>query len=126
MPDERHRLAARMICAGFTPENRHVIDELIDAGIGAVVLFSRNITGGPEQVAELVAALKSKASSREPTARGPGTGAAGDSGGGRLLVAIDHEGGRVMRMSDGYSVIPSMPVLGRAFGLRDDVSLARE
>src|SRR5687768_12628112 len=106
MPRERHRLAAGMICAGFTPENRNVIDELIDHGLGAVILFSRNITAGPQQVAELVGKLKGRA------------------GGRRLLVAIDHEGGRVSRMREGFSAIPSMRELGREIERTGDFSLA--
>ena len=70
--------------------------KLIDRGLGAVILFSRNITGGPQEVAELVAQLKHRAADR------------------RLLVAIDHEGGRVARMRLGFSPIPSMRDLGRA------------
>ncbi len=109
---EAERLAARMICAGFTPENRAVIDELIDRGLGAVILFSRNITGGPEQVAELVAELKARSA--------PGAGH------GRLLVAIDHEGGRVSRVREGFSAIPSMRELGRAIEKSGDFGLARQ
>lgn len=119
MSAENKWLAARMICAGFTPHNRHVIDELIDRGIGAVILFSRNITGGPEEVAGLVAELKERAASREPTARGADTER-------RLLIAIDHEGGRVARMREGFSAIPSMRELGRTIEQTGDYSLARE
>ena len=97
-----------MICAGFTPENRHVIDELIDHGLGAVILFSRNIAGGPEQVAELVGELKGRAGAR------------------RLIVAIDHEGGRVSRMREGFSAIPSMRELGREIERTGAFSLARD
>src|SRR5688500_6802224 len=95
MQDVQEQLAARMICAGFTPENRPVIERLIDRGLGGVILFSRNITGGPQQVAELVGRLKGRAGRR------------------RLILAIDHEGGRVSRMREGFSAIPSMRELGR-------------
>ena len=108
MSTERQSLAAGMICAGFTPENRHVVDELIDQGLGAVILFSRNIIGGPDQVASLVAELKSRAARRP------------------LLVCIDHEGGRVSRMREGFTPIPSMRVLGREIERSGDFSLARE
>lgn len=108
MQDEQEQLAARMICAGFTPENRPVIEKLIDRGLGGVILFSRNITGGPQQVAELVGKLKGRA------------------GGRRLIVAIDHEGGRVSRMREGFSAIPSMRELGREIERTDAFSLARD
>lgn len=107
MSDTR-RLAAGMICAGFTPENRGVIDELIDAGLGAVILFSGNITGGPEQVAELVGSLKARA------------------GGRPLLVGIDHEGGRVSRMRQGFSPVPSMREVGAGITRTGDFGIARE
>ena len=121
MSSGHEQLAAGMICAGFAPENRTQLEELIEHGLGAVILFSRNIEGGPEHVAELVADLKeharASAASRESAA---------GSGGGRLLVAIDHEGGRVSRMRQGFSPIPSMRDLGRAIEQSGDYSLARE
>jgi beta-N-acetylhexosaminidase len=108
MDTERQRLAAGMICAGFTPEHRHVIEALIDQGLGAVILFSRNITGGPAQVAQLVAELKSRAGPRP------------------LLVCIDHEGGRVSRMREGFTPLPSMREVGREVERAGDFSLARD
>lgn len=72
--------------------------------VGGVVLFDRNI-GSREQVAALVAELRQ--------AR-PG-----------LLVCIDQEGGRVQRLVDGFTRIPPMATLGRAWD-RDPIAASME
>jgi beta-N-acetylhexosaminidase len=43
----------------------------------------------------------------------------------RLLIAVDHEGGRVQRFRDGFSAIPPMRTLGERWD-RDVVGAARE
>lgn len=93
---------ARMFCVGFegttvTPNIRR----LIDRGIGGVTLFGRNVQSA-KQVAELTAELKSVA--KRP-----------------LIVAVDQEGGRVMRLREGFTSVPAM----RAVGQANDVELAR-
>ena len=60
--------------------------------IGAVILFARNYAS-PEQLKRLTASIHAL---REPA----------------LLIAVDHEGGRVQRFREGFTAIPPM----RAFG----------
>ena len=59
---------------------------------GGVILFSRNYAE-PRQLAELCAEIHRL---REP----------------RLVVSVDHEGGRVQRFRDGFQAIPAMGQLG--------------
>lgn len=95
---------ARLVCAGFhgtTPSGE--ILGLIRRGVGGVILFGRNVES-PEQVAALVHGLKSAAAP------------------GRLVVAIDQEGGRVARLRDGFTPVPAMATIGRS----DDAALAEQ
>jgi beta-N-acetylhexosaminidase len=62
---------------------------------GGVILFSRNYAG-PEQLARLTGAIHAL---RSPP----------------LIIAVDHEGGRVQRFRDGFTVIPPMRELGQAW-----------
>lgn len=63
--------------------------------VGGVILFARNFQS-PQQLCELNAAIRSL---RQP----------------ELLIAVDHEGGRVQRFQDGFSRIPPMRRLGEAW-----------
>ena len=65
--------------------------------VGGVILFSRNYRS-PQQLCELTAALRAL---RQP----------------ELLIAVDHEGGRVQRFVDGFTRIPPMRTLGTAWDL---------
>ena len=64
--------------------------------VGGVILFARNYQS-PGQLAELNAAIHAL---RTPP----------------LLIAVDHEGGRVQRFREGFSKIPAMRELGKDLG----------
>ncbi|ADJ27847.1 beta-N-acetylhexosaminidase [Nitrosococcus watsonii] len=63
--------------------------------VGGVILFSRNYES-PEQIAALIKAIHAL---KKP----------------RLLVAVDHEGGRVQRFRDGFTLLPSASLLGKLY-----------
>lgn len=103
MASTTDRDVASLLCVGFhgkspSPE----VLELIQRGVGGVILFSRNVESA-EQVAELTGALKRAA-------------------GRPLLVAIDQEGGRVARLREpqGFTELPPM----RSVGATGDEGLA--
>jgi len=70
-------------------------DLLREPAVGGVILFARNYES-PAQIADLVAEIRAL---RRPP----------------LLIAVDHEGGRVQRFRDGFSAIPPMRQLGKAY-----------
>jgi beta-N-acetylhexosaminidase len=76
----------------LTPADRAL---LCEPAVGGVILFSRNYAS-PTQLADLVAAIRAL---RSPP----------------ILVATDHEGGRVQRFREGFSAIPPMRRLGRQY-----------
>jgi beta-N-acetylhexosaminidase len=73
----------------LTAEDR---DVLANPMVGGVILFGRNYESAP-QVSSLCAEIK--AVRDEP-----------------LLIAVDHEGGRVQRFREGFTEIPPMRLLG--------------
>ena len=77
---------------GLSPADR---DLLAEPAVGGVILFSRNYES-PAQITDLVAEIRAL---RQPP----------------LIVAVDHEGGRVQRFRDGFSAIPPMRDIGRTF-----------
>jgi beta-N-acetylhexosaminidase len=84
----------------LTPADR---DLLREPAVGGVILFTRNYES-PAQIADLVAEIRAL---RSPA----------------LLVAVDHEGGRVQRFRDGFSAIPAMRHLGHEFDTGPDVAI---
>jgi len=101
--NDLHRLAARTLCLGFDGiEPSPAVLEMVRAGAGGVILFSRNVRDA-RQVQRLSAALKAAAA-------------------GPLLVCIDQEGGRVARLRRGFTALPPM----RTLGATGDGALARD
>ncbi len=70
-------------------------DLLREPAVGGVILFTRNYES-VDQVADLVAEIRAL---RSPP----------------LLIAVDHEGGRVQRFRDGFAAIPPMRRIGREY-----------
>lgn len=72
--------------------------------VGGIILFSRNYAD-PQQLSTLTAAIHAL---RSPS----------------LLIAVDHEGGRVQRFRDGFTRLPAMAVLGRLWDQDSDRACA--
>ncbi len=79
-------------------------DLLREPAVGGVILFARNFES-VEQVTDLVSDIRAL---RSPP----------------LLIAVDHEGGRVQRFRDGFTVMPAMRDIGREYDRDRDAALA--
>ena len=65
---------------------------LLDPAVGGVILFRRNF----ENVSQLKALVQEIKAVRTP----------------ELIIAVDHEGGRVQRFIDGFTRLPAMNGVG--------------
>ncbi|HED35349.1 MAG TPA: beta-N-acetylhexosaminidase [Gammaproteobacteria bacterium] len=81
-----------LVGVSITPQEREM---LLHPQTGGVILFTRNYES-PEQIASLICEIHSL---RSP----------------HLLVAVDHEGGRVQRFRDGFTHIPPAALYARGY-----------
>ncbi len=88
-------LGSVMVDIEGTQLQEHEIERLMDPMVAGVILFSRNFDS-VEQIRELTQQIHDL---RHP----------------KLLIAVDHEGGRVQRFKEGFTHIPPMRVLGELY-----------
>lgn len=96
----RGRVLADLAGTRLAPEDR---DLLCHPQVGGVILFARNFESAG-QLVELTAEIHAL---RSP----------------RLLVAVDHEGGRVQRFREGFTAIPAMRTLGTLWNTDEEAAL---
>jgi beta-N-acetylhexosaminidase len=100
-------LGPLMVDIAGTELNPEDIDVLGHPLVGSVLLFTRNYRS-PVQLQALTAAIRA--------VRSP-----------QLMIAVDHEGGRVQRFREGFTRLPASRPLGRRFDedRRDALNLTR-
>jgi beta-N-acetylhexosaminidase len=76
----------------LTPEETDILQHPL---LGSVLLYTRNYRN-PQQITELCGAIRAL---RSPA----------------LLIAVDHEGGRVQRFQEGFTRLPAVRFLGRRY-----------
>ena len=108
--EELHRAAAEMLIVGFPGAPRQVPDSVAQAlrdGLGGIILFRRNIDS-IDQFSDLTRSIHQV---RDPSPT-------------PAFVAVDQEGGRVVRLREPLPPIPPMRVLGDVddIGWTQDVS----
>ncbi|MDH5425463.1 MAG: beta-N-acetylhexosaminidase [Gammaproteobacteria bacterium] len=86
-----------LIGTEITPVER---DMLLHPNTGGVILFTRNF----ESIEQLESLTQEIHSLRHP----------------HLLIAVDHEGGRVQRFHDGFTRLPAMAIFGRLYKSNKD------
>ncbi len=84
----------------LTPADRDLIRE---PAVGGVILFARNYES-PQQITDLVAKIRAL---KSPP----------------VLIAVDHEGGRVQRFREGFSRIPAMRHIGHEYDDNPEAAL---
>ena len=93
------RFAGQLLVAGFDgTEPSQEITALIRAGLGGVILYRKNCVDAT-QVLELTNSLQQAARAADQALP--------------LLIAIDQEQGRVVRITEGVTVFPAMGALAR-------------
>lgn len=92
---ESMSLGSLMVDIQGTELQKHEIERLMDPMVAGVILFSRNF----ESVEQLRNLTQDIHDLRHP----------------KLLIGVDHEGGRVQRFREGFTHIPAMRVLGELF-----------
>jgi len=85
----------------LSQEDKEIIQHPL---VGGLIFFTRNYQS-PEQIIHLTQQIRTVA--KKP-----------------MLLAVDHEGGRVQRFRDGFSLIPAMGKLWQMSG--EDLTLAKE
>jgi beta-N-acetylhexosaminidase len=93
--EDKLHIGPVMLDIAGTALTAHDRRRLLHPMTGGVILFSRNFES-PAQLARLTADIHAV---RTPA----------------LLIAVDHEGGRVQRFRDGFTAIPAMRALGDAW-----------
>jgi len=81
-------------------------DMLCHPLVGGVILFTRNYES-PEQIASLTKTIHEL---RQP----------------HLLIAVDHEGGRVQRFREGFSRLPACILIGQCHSMKKAQTLAEQ